>query len=242
LPNNERLAYYRSKIRAEQEWKRVKRSGSTEFVGLRPGIVFGPRSFWCPDVVSRALAGTLYLVERGQGICNTIYVDNLVQAILLAGEASGVDGEYFLVRDREEVSWAEFYEPLLKSCGMELSQVPMVAPPSSFPTPADSKLTNRVRQVPLIKRGLKSLPKVIKRVGKAVLKSAPAPVEVSRWKSPSAPVLELSEEIVGLQLCRWRIPYVKAERMLGYQPSVSYAEGMRRTNGWLQFAGYPCRV
>jgi hypothetical protein len=27
--------------------------------------------------------------------------------------------------------------------------------------------------------------------------------------------------------------------MLGYQAKISFAEGMQRSLGWLQFAGYP---
>ncbi len=242
LPENERLAYYRAKIRAEAEWEKARRGGTTEVVGLRPGIVFGPRSFWCADVVTRALAGSLYLAAGGRGICNTIYVDNLIHAILRAGEARGVDGNYFLLRDREEVTWAEFYAPLLKACGIELSQIPLVETPASFPLAPDRKLINRIRQIPAVRGTLKSMPNLVKRVGKAVLKSLPKPVDVSRWKSPPQPTLTLSEEIVGLQTCRWRVPYVKAERMLGYQPEVSFSEGMRRSIGWLEFAGYPCRM
>jgi len=240
LPRNERLLYYRAKIRAEAEWEKARRGGSTELVGLRPSIVFGPRSFWVPDVVTRALAGSLYLAAGGRGICNTIYVDNLIHAILRAGEASGVDGRYFLLRDREQITWAEFYEPLLKSCGRELSQVPLVEIPSRFPRPVEDRLINRLRRVSLIKRTLKRTPKVIKRMGKAVLKSLPD--EASRWKSPSRHSLPLSEEIIGLQTCRWLVPYEKAAQELDYQPAVSFAEGMRRSIGWLEFAGYPCRI
>jgi nucleoside-diphosphate-sugar epimerase len=242
LPQDERLSYYRAKIRAEMEWNRARRAGTTEFVGLRPGIVFGPRSFWCADVVSRAFAGSLYLTGGGQGVCNTIYVDNLIHALLRAGEANGVDGHYFLVRDREDITWAQFYDPLLRSCGHNLGDVPLVKTPDFFPLPVDRKLINRVRQVPAIRKTLKSMPKLVKRVGKAMLRAAPAPFEVSRWKSPERPELELSEEMVGLQTCRWRIPFAKAERMLGYQPQVTFAEGMHRSIGWLQFAGYPCQT
>jgi dTDP-D-glucose 4,6-dehydratase len=42
-----------------------------------------------------------------------------------------------------------------------------------------------------------------------------------------------------LQTCRYKLPYEKAERLLGYQPSVSFEDGIRRTIGWMEFAGYP---
>jgi nucleoside-diphosphate-sugar epimerase len=35
------------------------------------------------------------------------------------------------------------------------------------------------------------------------------------------------------------LPCTKAERILGYQPKISFAEGMQRSIGWLKFAGYP---
>jgi nucleoside-diphosphate-sugar epimerase len=35
------------------------------------------------------------------------------------------------------------------------------------------------------------------------------------------------------------LPDAKARALLGYEPSVGFDEGMRRTLGWLRFAGYP---
>ena len=44
-----------------------------------------------------------------------------------------------------------------------------------------------------------------------------------------------------LQSCRYKLPYAKAERLLGYAPRVSFVDGMWRTIGWMEFAGYPVR-
>ena len=99
-------------------------------MGLRPSIVFGPRSRWCSDLAREAIERTAYLIQEGHGICNTIYIDNLIDAIVLAAEAKGVDGQYFLVRDKETVTWREFYEPILKACGVSVDEIHHVeAPP-----------------------------------------------------------------------------------------------------------------
>jgi hypothetical protein len=42
-----------------------------------------------------------------------------------------------------------------------------------------------------------------------------------------------------LHQCQYKLPDAKARKVLGYSPSVSFAEGSRRTVGWLAFAGYP---
>jgi nucleoside-diphosphate-sugar epimerase len=38
------------------------------------------------------------------------------------------------------------------------------------------------------------------------------------------------------------MPCSKAEKMLGYKPQTSFAEGMERSIGWLKFAGYPVKA
>jgi 2-alkyl-3-oxoalkanoate reductase len=69
--------------------------------------------------------GTAYLVNGGTGICNSIYVDNLVHAIHLALTAPGnADREAFLVGDAETVKWAEIYKRSRRSsllCGLKRS-------------------------------------------------------------------------------------------------------------------------
>jgi nucleoside-diphosphate-sugar epimerase len=44
-----------------------------------------------------------------------------------------------------------------------------------------------------------------------------------------------------LQSCRVRLPIAKAERLLGFDPPVSFAEGCRRSVEWLRDAGYGVR-
>jgi hypothetical protein len=42
-----------------------------------------------------------------------------------------------------------------------------------------------------------------------------------------------------LYQCQYKLPFEKAEKMLGYKPIVSFQEGCRRSVAWMEFAGYP---
>ncbi len=123
LSDQQPFSYNNAKVKAERYWAKVRATGGTGVVGLRPSIVFGPRSRWCADIAREIQQGTAYLVGDGGGICNTIYIDNLIDAILLAGRKAGLDGQYFLVRDRETVTWRELYEPIIHALGADPASV-----------------------------------------------------------------------------------------------------------------------
>ncbi|MGL5080092.1 MAG: NAD-dependent epimerase/dehydratase family protein, partial [Microcoleaceae cyanobacterium] len=101
------LAYNNAKVRAERELLRLRTQGSTEIVILRPGIVVGPGSSWVVGFANSLRLGTAYLVNSGKGICNSIYIDNLVHAVHLAMIAPNADRQAFLVGDAETVTWAD---------------------------------------------------------------------------------------------------------------------------------------
>jgi len=83
------------------------------------------------------------------------------------------------------------------------------------------------------------VPATLKQAVKGAIKAATAAPNPSRWQLRKAIGPVVSEEITQLQLCSVRLPCTKAERILGYQPKMSFAEGMQRSIGWLKFAGYP---
>lgn len=232
--------YNNAKVRAEKLWAKVRATGKVEVVGLRPSIVFGPRSRWCSDVAQQALGGTAYLLNEGRGICNTIYVDNLIQAILLAGEAPQADGRYFLVRDRETVTWRDFYLPILRACGADLDDIHS----AQAPAPRNSWMDriDRLRTAPVFIMAKPLIPRTAIRVGKAALQAVPAPAESSPWPSDNKPRPRVTAEMAALQQCEWQMPSSRSEEILGYQPAISFTEGMRRSIGWLKFAGYPVAI
>jgi nucleoside-diphosphate-sugar epimerase len=87
-----------AKIDAEQRLLKMRQTGDVEVVIFRPGIVFGPQSRWVVELANQLLQGTAYFIKDGSGICNTVYIDNLVHAIHLSLEKTGIDGEAFFRR------------------------------------------------------------------------------------------------------------------------------------------------
>jgi nucleoside-diphosphate-sugar epimerase len=239
LYDRQAFSYNNSKVKAEKLWAKVRPTGKVEVVGLRPSIVFGPRSRWCADLASEALNGTAYLIGDGNGICNTIYVDNLIQAILLAAETPNIDGEYFLVRDQEIITWKEFYEPILEACGVTLRDVHHVEAPE-FRRSWKDQLA-RLRNSSFVQITKPLAPSVAIRMGKAALEALPAPSPPSPWPGVEKPTPRVTAELAALQQCSWQMPCAKAEKLLGYKPNISFAEGMKRSIGWLKFAGYPVK-
>jgi hypothetical protein len=61
----------------------------------------------------------------------------------------------------------------------------------------------------------------------------------SPWTTPTQPQPEATPEMALLYQCRYKLPWQKAERMLGYKPLVSFEESCRRSVAWLAFTGYP---
>jgi nucleoside-diphosphate-sugar epimerase len=226
--------YNNAKVRAERALRRARARGTVEIVMLRPGIVFGPRSRWISEFADALLAGRAGLVDDGRGVCNSIYVDNLVHAIELAARTPGVDDEAFLVGDAERVTWADVYGPVASALGFDLSSVPSVDPPRDA-----AGWLDRVRDMARHSAHLAPVRRTMApplRMLRSLLRRGPtstSPVDAT------GPFLDPMK--ARLQRCSVRLPIRKAVRRLGYEPPVPFDEGMRRTLAWMQTAGYPFR-
>jgi nucleoside-diphosphate-sugar epimerase len=236
LHDHHPLPYNNAKVRAERTLQRLRQQGDVELVILRPGIVFGPRSFWVANFADGLLSGQAYLINEGQGICNSTYVDNLVHAIHLAMMTEGVDGQAFLVGDGEQVTWWDLYRPIADALGFDLDQVPQVEPSyrraweDRFKTLHASRPAQTFLSLFPFRFRLAAFNALT-----ALKRSAPYP---SPWVSPPLPRPQATLEMSLLYQCRYKLPSDKAARMLSYQPIVSFAEGCRRSVAWLDFAGY----
>jgi len=238
LHDRQPLPYNNAKVQAERTLHQLRRQGSVELVLLRPGIVFGPRSFWVTSFVEALLGGRAYVVNDGQGVCNSTYVDHLVHAISLAMTMSGVDGEVFLVGDEEKITWAEFYQPFAEALGYDLSDVYRVAPVSSVLTWRDRLETMRTSHP--VQMVLSYLPYRATLALSAALRAFMDPLPItSPWETPEPPVPRATLEMSLLHQCGYKLPSDKAKKRLSYEPIISFAEGCRRTIAWLGFVGYP---
>jgi 2-alkyl-3-oxoalkanoate reductase len=231
LPRRQPVPYNRWKAHGERALRSACRETGTRFVILRPGVVHGPRSQWITRFARGLLDGSAYVVAGGRGICNAIYVDNLVHAVELALERDEAAGQTFLVADDGAVSWRMLYEPVCRALGCSWDSVADLAPRVPRLMPAERLL------------GLKDDPTarvVLDRVPRT-LRDPIRRLAVRRLgeESPQGTSRQAPLEDSILQTCGYRFPTAKARRLLGFEPSVSFDEASRRTVAWLGFAGYP---
>lgn len=77
---------------------------------LQPAVVYGPYCKpWTLGPVRDLNSGLVPLVDRGFGLCNAVYVDDVVDAMYLAATQANVYGEVFLISGAEPVTWRTFY-------------------------------------------------------------------------------------------------------------------------------------
>jgi nucleoside-diphosphate-sugar epimerase len=230
------FAYNNAKVRAERALRRARARGAVEIVMLRPGIVFGPKSRWITEFADALLGRGAALVDGGRGVCNSIYVDNLVHAIELAARVPNVDGEAFLVGDAERVTWADLYGPIASALGYDLSSVPSVEAPrhvARFSDRLRDAARNSERLEP-VRRTVEPATTALRSLLRRGRSSAGAPSAAAAARSPF-----LDGMNARLQQCSVRLPIRKAKNLLGYEPPVSFGEGIQRSIAWMQTAGYP---
>ncbi len=98
--------YGDSKIAGEDAIRTAVRQGLPAVI-LRPGIVYGPHSTgWTLRFVDWIAKGLPVMIAGGHGLARPIFIDNLVDAILLAIDRP-VTGHAFTLVDRD-MPWREF--------------------------------------------------------------------------------------------------------------------------------------
>jgi nucleoside-diphosphate-sugar epimerase len=110
--------YAQTKLAAEAEVRRAEREHGLEAVILRPATVYGPRSTEVVGGIARAIrSGNMLLVDRGRAVAGLVYIDNLIDAALLALRHDAAPGQAFNATDGLDVTWKEFTDGLAAGLG-----------------------------------------------------------------------------------------------------------------------------
>lgn len=225
LSNRQPMPYNNAKVRAERALAAVGAPGTAI---LRPGIVYGPRSQWTEGLRAGLRQGRAFLVEGGAGVCNHIYVDNLIYAVRLCFDHPRVGEGPFYVADEEARTWREFYRPLVEGWGHgmdELWDVPAAGPP----VPGLRERVARFKVGPFAGWLLPRVPRRVKDAAKAAVERYSAPDGPSGFALPAPARPAADFEISELHRCRTRLPMDRAARVLGYVPPVPVSEALRRS-------------
>ncbi|MBI5652569.1 MAG: NAD(P)-dependent oxidoreductase, partial [Chloroflexi bacterium] len=185
--------YSVSKAEGERAALEFSRTHHLPLTIIRPDCTYGPRAHsWSVVPLQRVRRGAPVLIGNGDGICNAVYIDNLVDLIILSLQNDAAIGESFIGAEGRGVTWREFYGAYARMIGIA-----------------------RLNSMP------RALALAITTAFELIAKITGTPPLVAK-----SSIEFYSHRIV--------FDISKATRLLGYQPRISFAEGMRRTEEWLR--------
>jgi nucleoside-diphosphate-sugar epimerase len=128
LPAQHMDGYTQTKVEAERLVLEYHRDQSLPVVVLRPGFIYGPRDRTVvPRIIDLLRRGQFNYLGGGKRALNTIYIGNLVDAIMLALEKPQAVGQIYNLTDGEQVSKRRFVETL--RAGLNLPPANRFSPP-----------------------------------------------------------------------------------------------------------------
>lgn len=221
--------YPRAKLAVERLVMEAVRDRGLPATILRPSIVYGPfGGHWTDRPARNLVRGRVTLPDDGSGHCNGVFVDDLVDAMVLAAIRPEAVGETFLISGPDHVTWKTFYEAIQRCLGVDTLRFmdsqggdrPPIAPPAS-PGPNRSAAPGiRHRLGSMLSKEQK---RKLRRAYRRYVKRRVAP-----------PGISTDYDYAARPVCR----IDKARHVLGYDPSYDFEAGMAVTCEYLRWA-YP---
>jgi nucleoside-diphosphate-sugar epimerase len=247
-------AYVMVKRQAERLVSDLRRQRHLPVVTLQPTLVYGPFSEqWTIGLVHKLKTGLVPLVNGGAGYCNAVYIDDVVDALILASTRPGVVGDTFLISGEKPVTWREFFgglEAALKiSATIELSDEELAT--LTRHSRSKGTLVRRLQALarePVVRAQLARLP-IARRIASLLTRYT----SEERWQSLKSrllgdnsspdnyrgrqrPIHLPSDSLLALYRSRTRVRIDKAQERLGYVPQFDLARGMDLTTRFIQWA------
>jgi len=102
--------YCDTKIASEEIVWAYHRERKLPVVVIRPTIAYGPHSkAWTLWPVKLINSGQMMLINEGTGLCNYVYIDNLIDATLMATKRDASVGQAYIIADDIALPWKEFF-------------------------------------------------------------------------------------------------------------------------------------
>jgi len=219
--------YGDSKIEAEEACQQAIARGLPVTI-LRPTLIYGPFSeSWTIEWAARLQDRPWLLSEEDcQGICNLLYVDDLVRAVWLALIRKEAVGEAFNVNGPDRPTWQGYFEALNSALDL---------PPLVSQSKAASRLSARLMQP-------------VRSFAKLLLAHFEGPIMGLYQRSALAKrVMLFAERAIkktpttsefGLLTKRASFPTKKAEERLGWIPQIDMGRGIAYSVAWLEHHGH----
>jgi nucleoside-diphosphate-sugar epimerase len=110
--------YARTKLQAEVAVRGAQGANGLDVVILRPATVYGPHSTEVIGEIARAIrGGHMLLVDGGRAVAGLCYVDNLIDAAVLALDHDAACGRAFDISDGLDITWRRFTDDLAAGLG-----------------------------------------------------------------------------------------------------------------------------
>lgn len=119
------VPYPDSKICTEQVVLQAHVEGRVRCTIVRPGDVYGPRSRVWAQIPAELIRDRRFILPGGgRGIHSPVYIDNLVDGVVLAAASDAAVGEVFTLSDGVGVPYREFFAPYARLVGRPLITLP----------------------------------------------------------------------------------------------------------------------
>ncbi len=243
--------YGNEKLRQEWSVRRYFRRQNLPIVILRPPNIYGPFSWFTLRLLDRIRANRMAILDDGQKVCNLVYIDNLVEAILRALWKPEAIGQTFFVTDRELISWKQYIDDVAAIVG---KKVPHVTKASLAASPRQRVIYNSLRLLPRVlcsgelRAKLREIP-AFSVVEAPIYQKFLSLPELTKQKlrlflngpeiiqsGTSESTIKSDDPLITIQGRGVAHSSDLACRLLGYTAPISYREGMTITEAWLRYA------
>jgi nucleoside-diphosphate-sugar epimerase len=208
-------AYSNTKLKIDRLLRDLHQTRGMPVAIVQPTIVYGPfGSTWTTRLLEQVRSCRIVLPSNGTGLCNAVYVDDVVAASMLTAEADAAVGEAFLISGSSPTTWREFYSAYERMLGKQAILAlddQQMCDEEEFERRRNS-IYGRFRR----------------KLARSLWKEVPPKFGLPLYlPDPGTRALYAAQTIVRID---------KARNKLGYRPAFDLDHGMALTREWAQRA------
>jgi len=130
------IFYGDAKLDAEGLIWNYHRDGKISGTVIRPTNVIGPASVWVRDAVDNLNKPFLPLIDGGRWSASLLYVENLVDALVLAGTKEIAAGQTYHIRDDYTATWRQYFTDIAGLMGKNIKATTFFSIPFALAWPS----------------------------------------------------------------------------------------------------------